>query len=1191
MPASEGFYRDQKKLHVVFLVSSLAMLGTTIWMMADDHYRSWKRPQEEFFRIRREQVVDEFVRAEQQIDEAKRADLKARLEEKKKTLTEQAGELAKYEAELSTRGARFLQAEQAVQFINADLAAEASKYDLAVKELESISEKTQARRHARFVAKRDAARKEIDDLNGRLAEAMKEKEQSEQARDETMVEIERLNSGVAEVEEELKELTDDSEKIKRSLESADYSLAARVRALPVIDGFASPLKVQQIALEGLPLDYNFKKVTRYDRCMTCHLGIDKKGFEKSEGVPEPFCAHPELDLYVGADSPHPVEKFGCTICHQGQGSATSFDWASHTPHDRAQEKEWTEKHGWFFNHFHEQPMFPDRFIESSCLKCHHDPFQIPQAKKLLLGYQTIVRYGCYGCHEMNGFKDGAQVAMNLRIAGKNDSEEERNHAMRRVGPNLMRIAEKLDEEFVFKWIVDPQAFRPSSKMPRFYDQLRLDADGVPKFFGEGPKGEFDDADDPHAPADLAYTEIHAITKYLFEKSKAYLADPATPKLPDVTAKGDVAKGKVLFADKGCLACHNHKDVASLEATNFGPELSEVSAKFSGENGYAWLVNWLRDPASYHPESYMPNLQLTEQESADITTYLRSIDGKWNREIEIPPLEPEALRDLLVALDSKMAKSKSKLVAEINAMSQDEQLIYLGEKTINRLGCFGCHNVPGIKTTKPIGTPLDQWGSKNPHQLAFENVIEYVEDHLEKVPAEERKEEFYVKNDYYLDQMHHHQRAGFLMQKLREPRSYDYKKLRRWEERARMPKFSFTDEQREAVATVVLGLTGELIKPPYVYDPGLPKQAEVKGRRLMDKYNCVGCHVIKPGQYEYRATEEQAQELAARGKGQFESEYSFPGHPVWSVPEVNAGATMLLSAMPDGREDPDEAEDPDDPFVYYRLWEATSVLGQVLPAGNRIQMKGSQVDGKQQPYGGGFALWLTGDLVRRSGENTAAPGGWDKAWQKAPPPLIREGEKVQTPWLYRFLRDPEKIRPGVVLRMPRFNYRAGDVEALADYFAAADGTPFPYIEVPQRESTYLAAQDRKHADYLKKGLDLTTNKDLCIKCHEVGGFNPSGKPEELGPRLTRAPERLRPDWMQRWITNPPRMLPYTQMPVNFPKDKAATPEIRAILDGAGDELTRAVRDALINYDRVVDEYLVPRRKAPAATAAATQGEGE
>ena len=52
-------------------------------------------------------------------------------------------------------------------------------------------------------------------------------------------------------------------------------MADSLRTLPVINGFADPLKIQQFTINDIPIDYNFKIVTRFDRCMTCHLGIDR----------------------------------------------------------------------------------------------------------------------------------------------------------------------------------------------------------------------------------------------------------------------------------------------------------------------------------------------------------------------------------------------------------------------------------------------------------------------------------------------------------------------------------------------------------------------------------------------------------------------------------------------------------------------------------------------------------------------------------------------------------------------------------------------------------------------------------------------------------------------------------------------------------------------------------------------------
>ena len=52
------------------------------------------------------------------------------------------------------------------------------------------------------------------------------------------------------------------------------------------------------------------------------------------------------------------------------------------------------------------------------------------------------------------------------------------------------------------------------------------------------------------------------------------------------------------------------------------------------------------------------------------------------------------------------------------LKTDDKLLYLGERTISRLGCFGCHTIPGFENAKPIGTALNDWGVKNPARLEF-----------------------------------------------------------------------------------------------------------------------------------------------------------------------------------------------------------------------------------------------------------------------------------------------------------------------------------------------------------------------------------------------------------------------------------------------------------------------------------------
>src|SRR3954467_15864033 len=43
MPATEKTWRDQTRMHVIFGISALVMLAGTIWMLAKDHNREWRK--------------------------------------------------------------------------------------------------------------------------------------------------------------------------------------------------------------------------------------------------------------------------------------------------------------------------------------------------------------------------------------------------------------------------------------------------------------------------------------------------------------------------------------------------------------------------------------------------------------------------------------------------------------------------------------------------------------------------------------------------------------------------------------------------------------------------------------------------------------------------------------------------------------------------------------------------------------------------------------------------------------------------------------------------------------------------------------------------------------------------------------------------------------------------------------------
>ncbi len=133
-----------------------------------------------------------------------------------------------------------------------------------------------------------------------------------------------------------------------------------------------PIEIRQVTVPAL------KTV---DRCVSCHVGIDDP---RMRDQPQPYRVHSANLLAV-----HRVEKFGCTVCHQGQGAALTFAEAK------------AEDYFWDY------PLLPASMTEASCNTCH-DPRALPKgsADRLVRGLELYDEKGCAACHKVAG-KGGA----------------------------------------------------------------------------------------------------------------------------------------------------------------------------------------------------------------------------------------------------------------------------------------------------------------------------------------------------------------------------------------------------------------------------------------------------------------------------------------------------------------------------------------------------------------------------------------------------------------------------------------------------------------------------------------------------------------------------------------------------------------------------------------------------------------
>ena len=170
---------------------------------------------------------------------------------------------------------------------------------------------------------------------------------------------------------------------------------------------------------------------------------------------------------------------------------------------------------------------------------------------------------------------------------------------------------------------------------------------------------------------------------------------------------------------------------------------------------------------------------------------------------------------------------------------------------------------------------------------------------------------------------------------------------------------------------------------------------------------------------------------------------------------------------------------------------------------------------------------------------------------APPYLFPEGTKVQEPWLHDFLKGPTPIRPWLTIHMPTFSLNDSEITVISKYFLALHKQ-----ELELRD--YKAYQP--DVKYVSAGKKLF--EDLqCLSCHYTGKI-PEGKtPSDLAPNLTLAKNRLKPDWILSWISNPEAIQPGTKMPSFYPELHEPSPFKSEIGDSVKDQI-QALRDYVL-----------------------------
>ncbi len=647
------------KLHMIFALLALVLLGSLGGLFMKDYSRDWKDYQKRFrvMEIEKARVKQDAESITLNEDTAYQ-DLLKSIEESKKTIEANCSHFETNNEKLTNFQTKYDIENQKYKQTKADLDAtrfllEESKShhdsDLQINQqtFDTLNEQT------------NALALSVENLDTQI----KNEEAQYKACKAELTELERNARSIMGTQNVIQRKLDRIDPNEMSLAN---QLANLIRDLPIIDLSNPNNKIQQIVLKDITDDVIFTQIPKVDRCITCHLGITNKDYEDA---PQPFKTHPNLDLFMANDSAHPIEEFGCTICHQGRGRGTSFNSTAHTPQTPQQKREWEENYNWERMHHWDKPMFPVKYSQASCFKCHSGEANIAGAEKLNTGLKIIEKAGCYNCHEIDKYTEWPKS-----------------------GPDLTKIKSKISKEFAYKWIKDPTSFRHNTWMPSYFNQSNND-DDVSKKRSE--------------------QEILAMTHFLFAQSEDY-------SLEKVKKKGKFENGEKLVASIGCLACHEVKPQADEALTSVdslrrqhGPNLIGLASKTSKE----WIFDWIKNPTRYHPETRMPNLRLSDQEAADIVAYLtQERNTEFDNQV-VPGMDPIILDDIALNFLTRV-NTKEQANDKLVSMTSDQKLFFSGEKLISQYGCYACHNIKGFEDAKKIGTELTEEGDKSVNKLDF-----------------------------------------------------------------------------------------------------------------------------------------------------------------------------------------------------------------------------------------------------------------------------------------------------------------------------------------------------------------------------------------------------------------------------------------------------------------------------------------
>ncbi|MGA2271965.1 MAG: c-type cytochrome [Bryobacteraceae bacterium] len=330
----------------------------------------------------------------------------------------------------------------------------------------------------------------------------------------------------------------------------------------------------------------------------------------------------------------------------------------------------------------------------------------------------------------------------------------------------------------------------------------------------------------------------------------------------------------------------------------------------------------------------------------------------------------------------------------------------------------------------------------------------------------------------------------------------------------MPRYGWSDEVLYKVSQYVINKLADSALLANVPQLGAATEEEVKtGKRLFREKGCANCHALTGiGAQKDFGTDLTA--VGARNASELEFSNAKIEHDLVSY--IQAKLQDPVSVNPASR------------MPLYNWNQAdmdaatTALLSQIGPAPTSA---------------------LQHLVVPRKEGSFQAVGAFAQVYQRyrcyachrfngyggtLAPDLSYEGSRAQKKWIADFLKNPQTIRPTLILRMPQFSMPDKDAAVAAELLSTAMQKPGANPEsVDSRQFTPAM---------VSTGKQLYEVKYRCQSCHTIGGTG-----SYVGPNLNNSGNWLTPAWIEAWLRNPQDLQPDTIEPRRNLTDE----EIRAL----------------------------------------------